>query len=255
MSSLQAEALYLPRWHQFRLLFRLLFADYRDAAPFLLFSGILIPVGVLLTVGSVLSDYGSGATWVLAGNAVMSMAIGSASFALSRVGQLRLLQQLDFYATLPVRREIFLLALFCLSQISALPGLMGSLLVGYLALGIGLGQILPALVPALLAAATLSIVGAAAGSYCRTMAQVNMAGNLVTFVILFLTPVLIPVERMFLPLRLLTHLLPSGQAALAIADALAGEFGARFWLLTGALLLWLVAAGAFGVRRLDWRND
>lgn len=258
---MQAEALTMAdgaissRWLRFRLLFRLLFSDYRDAAPFLLFSGIVIPAGVMLTSGSMLSGYGSGAAWVLAGNAVMALAIGSASFTLSRVGQLRLLHQLDFYATLPVGRGLFLLALFVLSQFTALPGLAGSLLLGHFALGIGLGQIMPALLPALLAAATLSIVGAAVGSLCRTMAQVNMAANLVTCVVLFLTPVMVPVERVFLPLRLLAHVLPTGQAALAIADALAGQFGLRFWLLTGALLLWVALAAIYGARRLDWRND
>lgn len=107
----------------------------------------------------------------------------------------------------------------------------------------------------LLAAASLTLVGAAIGGLVRTQAEVNLYSNLLILVVTFLSPVLIPVEKMPRLLRLTSYLLPPGQAAMAITDALRGEYGLRFWILFGLLCLWLLASGVIVARRLDWRAD
>jgi len=63
------------------------------------------------------------------------------------------------------------------------------------------------------------------------------------------------VERMPALMRVASYLSPTGQAAMAITDALRGEYGPRFWILFGLLCLWLLASGVIVARRLDWRAD
>lgn len=201
----------LPIWRQFALLLRLQFSDYRESA----------------------------------------VSFGSTNFAINRVGLLRLMKQIDFSAMLPVHKSAFVVTLFLLNQLSALPGLTVSLLVGHLWLGIPLHAILIAVPIALLASASLTVVG----GFVRTNGQLNLYSSMVYFVVMFLSPVLIPVERLPLILRKTAYLLQPGQAAMAIRDAIAGQFGLHFWAMVGALCLWLVVAGYVGLRNLDWRKD
>ena len=50
-------------------------------------------------------------------------------------------------------------------------------------------------------------------------------------------------------------MLPTGEAVLALNDAFRDDIGARFWMLIGALVLWLAAAIAIALRKLDWRTN
>ena len=265
MSPLTAEA--LPReevrarpqstlsWmQQFRLLFRLQYTDYRASLPFFLVFSILMPVGFLYAFGSNVTRPGADNGWFLAGNVVMSVCFGAASFAIARVAWLRIRHEMDYYGTLPVKRSAFLATVFCLGQISALPGMVSSLLVGSWQLGIPLQNTLAAVPLTLLAAASLTLVGAGVGGLARTQAEVNLYSNVLYLVVIFLSPVLAPVDRLPALMRATSYLFPTGQAAMAITDVLQGDYGPRFWMLLGLLCLWLLAAGVLVVKRLDWRN-
>lgn len=228
---------------QFQLLFRLQFSEYRASLPFFLFYSILMPIGFLYVFGS--SKLGLDASWFLAGNVVVSVCFGSSSFAISRVAWLRLRHENDSYGTLPVKRSAFLTALFCLGLFSSLPGMACSLILGSWQLGIPLQNTLAAVPLTLLAAASLTLVGAAIGGLVRTQAETSLYSNLLILVMIFLSPVLVRMDKMPGLLRLTSHLLPPGQAAMAITDALQGDYGPRFWILFGLLCLWLLAAGSW----------
>ncbi|MEW8980109.1 MAG: ABC transporter permease, partial [Symbiobacterium sp.] len=147
-----------------------------------------------------------------------------------------------------------LATVFCLGQISALPGMVSSLLVGSWQLGIPLQNTLAAVPLTLLAAASLTLVGAGVGGLARTQAEVNLYSNVLYLVVIFLSPVLAPVDRLPALMRATSYLFPTGQAAMAITDVLQGDYGLRFWVLFGLLCLWLLAAGVLVVKRLDWRT-
>lgn len=252
----RAKPRYALSWaQQFRLLFRLQFSDYRASLPFFILFSILMPVGFLYVFGSNAARPGADASWFLAGNVVVSVCFGASSFAIARVAWLRIRHEMDFYGTLPVKRTAFLATLFCLGQMSALPGMVSSLLVGSWMLGIPLQNTLAAVPLTLLAAASLTLVGAGIGGLCRTQAEVNLYSNLVVIVVTFLSPVLVPVDRMPVLMRVTSYLLPPGQAAMAITDSLHGDYGPRFWTFFGLLCLWLLAAGILVVKKLDWRAD
>lgn len=240
---------------QFWLLLRLQYADYREYAAQMVLFGLLMPIGFQLLMRDGLLNSSQDASWFLGGNAMVSLAFGSASFVLFRMGTLRLVGQLDYYATLPISKSAFVASLFCLSQLSAFPGLMSSFLIGHWWLGIPLGAIWTALPIALVSAVALTVVGAAVGSTAQHAGQLNLLSNALYFVTVFLAPVVVPIERMLLPLRVAAYLLPTGQAALALTDALTATYGQRFWLMMAGLLAWLLVALTVGLRQLDWRRE
>lgn len=244
-----------PVWRQFWLVLRVQFSDYKDSAPFMALFSMVMPLGLLWLMGGTVAGRGPEAVWFLAGNAVMTVSFGSANFTVYRIGQLRLNKELDYYASLPVSKAAFLAALFCLAQITALPGMVASLVAGSWLLQVPLSSVVAGVPLALLAAACLTMVAAAVGALATSWGRLNLYGNLIYFVVMFLSPVMAPMERLPAVLRWTSHILPTGQAALALTEAFSGRFGTAFWLYTGLLALWLVAGTWLGMRKLDWRTD
>jgi ABC-2 type transport system permease protein len=245
----------LPWLRQFWLLLQIQFSDYKDSAIFLALFSMVMPLGLMWLLGRYVAGEGPAAVWFLAGNAVMTVGFGSANFAIGRIGQLRINKEMDFFAALPVGKVAFMATIFTLSQIAALPGILVSLVMGHWLLHIAWSSILLGVPLALLTAVCLTVVGTAVGSLVRTWGQLNLYSNLIYFVVMFLSPVLVPLDRMVLPLRMTSYALPSGQATLALAEAFAGNFGARFWLFTALVIAWMLAALLVAMRKLDWRAD
>jgi ABC-2 type transport system permease protein len=239
----------LPWWLQFWLLMRLQYAEYREKAVLFLAFSLGMPLGVFWVLRQHVSGGGEN-LWLLAGSLVLSVCYGSVNFVIQRVGWMKVQGETDYYDMLPVHPSAFIAAIFTLGLLSALPGLAGTLLLGYRSLGMApsaLGLAVPLI---LLAAGSLSVMAVALGSLCTSMSQVILLGNLVYLVVTFLCPVLVPVERLPLLLRVTSYLLPPGEAAIALTDALRGHLTTRFWVLTGLLCLWLLGALAVTLRQL-----
>ncbi len=239
---------------QFWIILRLQYSDYREFAVQLVLFSLLMPIGFQLLLGAGLEG-GEGSSWFLAGTVIMAVAFGNASFVLFRTGQLKLSGQLDYYATLPIGKSSFVTALFVLGQLSSMPGMVASLLVGHWWLQVPWENILVSVPIALGASVCLTVVGSALGSAVRNYGQLNLMSNLLYFITIFLAPVLTPVERMWAPFQFTSYVLPIGQAVLALGDAMVGNYGVRFWQMVGGLGLWLVLAFTVGLRHLDLRNE
>jgi hypothetical protein len=119
----------LPWWDQFGLTLRIQLSDYRDSILLLMMFSLLMPLGFMWLLGGYIGGKEPATEWFLAGNSVMTAGFGSANFAVLRVGRLRLSKEIDFYASLPIDRSAFVAGLFCLSQLSALPGLTANMLI------------------------------------------------------------------------------------------------------------------------------
>jgi ABC-2 type transport system permease protein len=241
-------------WTQFRLLLSLQYSEYRANAVVFVAFGMVMPLGIFW----ILDQYvgvGPQAVWLLAGNMVLSVCYGSVNFALQRVGFMKMQGEMDYYATLPVGKGVFVAAIFVLGLLSALPGLLTSMLIGKWMLHLPFARMLWALPLALLAAASLTVIGAAIGALGRTMGHITLSSSMMYVVVTFLCPVMLPVEKMPLPLAITAYVLPPGQAAIALTQALTGTFGVRFWVLTGLLCVWLLLASVFGVAKLEWRSN
>jgi ABC-2 type transport system permease protein len=254
-SAMRERPVRLPWWQQFSLLLRIQYSDYKDSAVFLALFSMVMPLGLMWLMGRYVAGEGSGAVWYLAGNAVMTVGFGSANFAINRIGQLRINKEMDFYAALPVSKVAFMATVFCLSQIAALPGIAVSLIMGHWLLNIGWSSILLGVPLSLLTALCLTVVGTAVGSLVRTWGHLNLYSSLIYFVVMFLSPVLVPLDRLVLPLKITSYMLPTGQAAMALSEAFAGNFGTRFWLFSALVTAWMLIALLFAMRQLDWRAD
>lgn len=241
-------------FEEFWLLLRLQYTDYRGNAPYLVAFGLVMPLGVFWMLQTYVG-LGPQTVWLLAGNMVMAVSYGSVNFAMQRTAWIKLAGEMDYYGTLPIRKSAFVAGLFTLGLVSALPGMVSNILIGIFALKMSLLQLIWALPLGLLAAASLTVVGAAVGSMAKSMSQLSLFFYLSYVIVTFLCPVVIPFEKLPLPLKVTSYLLPPGQAALALTEALNGRFGQSFWLMTGALALWLAVAGGLGLKRLDWRKD
>lgn len=239
---------------QFSIVLRLQYSDYREFAVQLVLFSLLMPIGFQLLLGAGIEE-GEGASWLLAGTVTMAVAFGTASFVLFRTGQLKLSGQLDYYAALPISKSSFVTALFVLGQLSAMPGMVGALLVGHWWLGVPWENILISIPIALGASVCLTVVGSALGSATRNYGQLSLMSNLLYFITIFLAPVLTPVERMWAPFQVTSYLLPIGQAALALGDAMVGNYGPRFWWMIGGLGIWLILSFTIGLRHLNLRNE
>lgn len=244
----------LPWFQQFRLLLSLLITDYRSAAPFLVLIGLVLPTGFLWIIKSYVGT-GEGALWLLAGNIVMSVCFGSVSFAIQRTALMKVEGELDYYASLSVKKSAFIAATFVESIIFAIPALTSSLLLGYFLLEIPAQKLIMCIPLALLAASSLTIVGSTIGSYAKNMAHFAVLSYLPYLLVIFFSPVLLPYEMLPVFMKATSFFFPTGQAALVLNQVLHHQYDSTFWILVGALCLWLVIAVSIALRKLDWREN
>lgn len=245
---------HLPWFKQFRLLLRLLITDYRSAAPFLLLIGIALPLGFLW----ILSQYietGQQSVWLLAGNVIMAICFGSVSFAIQRTALMKVEGELDYYGSLSISKSAFIAAVFLESIVFALPALFTSLIIGHYLLDIPWSNIVMAVPVALLAASSLTIVGSTLGSYAKNMAHFAIFSYLPYLAVIFLSPVLLPLDKLPLPLQITSYILPTGQASIAMNEVLNNRYNLELFLLVVALCVWVVIAAAIAFKKLDWRTE
>ncbi|WP_270166371.1 ABC transporter permease [Paenibacillus sp. SYP-B4298] len=239
---------------QYWLLLQLQYADYRGNAPFLLLFGLVMPLGLFWLLQSYV-ELNETATWLIAGNLVMSVSYGSVNFAIQRIAIMKMAGEMDFYGSLPIGKSSFITALFTLGLFSTVPGVISNILIGWLAIGLPLQVLLWSLPLTLLTAACLTVIGASVGSLVKSMGQLNLYFYLSYVIVTFLCPVIVPQEKLPWIFKFTSYVLPPGQAAIALTDALSSDYGSRFWIMVAALFAWLILAITVGLRKLDWRKD
>lgn len=193
---------------------------------------------------------------IVAGSAVLAVAMTSVSLLAQRLAALRAAQAFHYYATLPVARVALLASVFLAFFAFALPGLALILLLGGAVYDLPIGGtwLLPLL--ALHLAATglaLAGLGAVIGLTARTEQVAAMLGNVAMMAVLFLG--IIPPERMPEALRVALWVLPSTYAIEALKHYFSGTLGAGYLLASlAAVTAYAAALLALATRRLDWRS-
>lgn len=160
----------------------------------------------------------------------------------------------EYYISLPIHKLSFILAVLVEGLVSAIPG---SLIVG--AAGMLLFDVplrfSPALLPFLaLAMAGMAGFGAFIGFWSPSVQVASYGTQLLSLLINFLSPVLLPITALPVPLQWIGRVLPSTYAAEGMrhlltsgwtpAVTLDALYLAGFTLLTVGLVLW----------RVDWRG-
>lgn len=160
---------------------------------------------------------------------------------------------LDYYATLPINRQALIIATVLSFFLLSLPSLIATVIFGtlFLKISLAINPLILVVIP--LCVMPLAGMGAAIGVYARTPDESGSFSLLLSMVMLFIGPVIIPGDRLPEFLLILGYLSPATYAASALRQTLVAP-------ITGKLIVDIIALLGFALltfwlvgRKLDWR--
>ena len=246
----------LPLHLQFWDLFLIELSNWRWGWRNLALTGTVLPMFGILLLGSFARELGASAlSFVLVGNLVMALLFEHMGKLISHFAYLKTAGSLDYFATLPIRKAVLILAASSAFFILFLPSLFVVLLGGawILELELHIHQLALIVIP--LCALPLAGIGALIGVSFRTPEEASAVGRLLTILMLTIGPVLIPPERLPDWLVWIGFLSPATYAASALRQVILGPLSSRLLLdttvLSGSILIsfWMVD------RKMDWRGN
>ena len=223
---------------------------------------MILSISVLLNLGMVFAfSFISGSRdpelgrYFVSGAAVMSLVTLGVMMVAQDMAQSRRNGAILYYASLPISKTAFILAVVTGNGMAAVPGMIITLLVGswYFGFSLALNPLMLAVVP--LSAISLAGVGAAIGLGIPNWRVAGLVAQATMFFIMFFAPVMIPLERLPTVLQWTGRILPPTYAAQAFRAALLPDITVA--LLTDLAILALFGLGSLAivVRTLKWRLD
>lgn len=162
--------------------------------------------------------------------------------------------RLEYFLTLPIGREAYVLSMLTVVAMLALPGVVLTLILGWARYGIGF-SIDPAVVAvALLAMFSLAGVGVALAMLTPNQQVTNSFTNLIIFYVLFFAPVLVPSSQLPWVLQKTALVMPPTYAADAMRATLSNlpdTHLARSLLIMGAFTVGSAVLSAVMIRRQE----
>jgi ABC-2 type transport system permease protein len=173
---------------------------------------------------------------------------------IQRVGIMRQVGALSYFATLPIYRYALVVATVLAFFVLSLPAVLINLVFGSLYLRVALAPSWLALIIIPLIAIALAGVGALIGSAAPTPEAAGSLNLLVTMGLMGLGPVVVPPERLPPMMIWLGWLSPAAYAASALRQTLLGPVEARLILDMGVLLGVTALTFWMARRKMDWRQ-
>ena len=230
--------------------------EVRATWPFFVTFSLLMPLAMVFgfaRMGSGLTDRAS-LLYIVSGAAVFAVATEGLVAMAQRVGYMKREGMMVYYASLPISKVAFIIAVICSRLLVTLPGMLAPIVVApllYRGLELRFSPWVLLLLP--LTALSLSALGMALGSLIDNFELITVVTNVLLFLLLLATPVFIPAAALPLPLRVLGYLLPPSYAADALRHALGGTIGRAFFVDLAVLALMTVASFGILSRWLRWR--
>ena len=193
--------------------------------------------------------------YILTGNLVLNLMFGNLDKVGSNFAYMRMVGTLNYFATLPIRRYVLVLATVLSFLVMSLPSLMITTLLGTLVLNLKLAPNVLLLLVVPLVAIPLASLGALIGVSVSRPENVGSLSLLLTVVLTATGPVVIPPNRLPNWMLTLGQFSPATYAASGFRQALLGPVTPRIWLdltvlaLVSVIITWLV------VRKMDWRQS
>ncbi|MFF0117133.1 ATP-binding cassette domain-containing protein [Streptomyces prasinus] len=230
--------------------------EVRSTWPWTLMFGFLMPLAMVFGLSRIgTAPAGSESMlYIVSGAAVFALATEGIATLAQRIGHLKSQGQMLYYASLPISKASFVAALVCARLVLVAPGLLTPVLAAKYLFGadVVLSPVLLLVLP--LSALALAALGMTIGSLIDDVELTVVVTNLLVFVLLLASPVLMPPEALPAPLRLAGFLLPPTYAADGLRLSLAGDLGPAL-LLDLLVLTAMAAAGlAAAARWLRWRT-
>ncbi|MCC7449682.1 MAG: ABC transporter permease [Anaerolineae bacterium] len=196
--------------------------------------------------------------------ALIRLLVGTVIFAVAneglcsmaiRVSTMRRDGTLVYYASLPISKVSFIVALILSRSLIVVPAIVAPLVIGPLMYGLsvqygpGLLVILP------LIALMLSAFGVLFGLLSPSVEIAQLGTNILLLILVLASPVFIAWDVLPAPLRAASLLLPFTYASNALNGVLMGDIGSTFWLNTAILTAMAALSLLVVARRLKWRLD
>lgn len=241
-------------WTQLRFLFVAHLLEERGWWFGTLVVSTLFPVLLVFGLGYVGGERTrEGLGYVVTGSVVVSLTTMGVTMLAQMLGQAKERGDFLYYASLPISKGAFVAALLAAKLTIQLPGVLAALVAGSLIHGFPLVPSPVTLLVIPLTALSLSGLGAAFGLLSRNYQATNALSQLVLFVVMFASPVMIPAELLPAPLLWLGHALPPTYAADALRRSTAGVHDARLALDLGVLAAFALVSLVGVARGLRWR--
>ena len=235
------------RLTKFETLFRMQMSRLRTSwRPYLIVSSAM-PLGIAVLMRAVMEpdqveELGE---QIVAGSAVLAIAMTAVVMLAQRVASLRENGGLDYYATLPISRPALIAAILLSFAVFALPGTVIVLTLGSMLFDLSLAALWTALPVWALGSMALAGLGVAIGFAAPDEQLAGMYSNLLMMAVLFLG--ILPSDKLPGWITPLKAVLPSTYAIDALRPGLAGSLSAAqgadllVLALFGALSFWAVA--------------
>ena len=211
---------------------------YRAQVPFIMMVQCVLSLGLVFGFGYLVPN--------ITRTTALFLVTGTATQALVTVGLVMLPQflseakqegRLDYFLTLPISREAYLLTQTTVVAVLSLPGIAFSLFIGALHYDISLSADPTFLLVIVLSIFSLAGIGVAMAIVSPHMQVTNALTQLIIFYVLFFAPVLMPKDQLPSWLASISVIMPPTYAADAVRGTLTnlpGTHVARsLWILTG----------------------
>jgi len=220
----------------------LAFASF-DAVMFLIFMWLVIGRG---NPDSIL--------FVITGSLTQSLTMSGMLSLGQDIGRMKEYAVFDYYATLPISKTSFIMALVGSSLLRTLPSMILCLAFATVVLNVPIRPNVLLPITALLGGFSLVGIGAVIGFYSKTGRIASYATQIVSPILTYLAPVFYPAESLPRFLQITSRFVPTTYVARLLRAGLSGgQISSNYPdLAVLALFTWLSIGLVFP--RLDWRS-
>ncbi len=214
-----------------------------------------IPIVTLFFLFMILGYQIGFANYVVTGNIVFSVVIGSLNTLANQMGWMKQNRYFEHYAALPVSRMSLIIALVMRCTLFSMPAMAAVLITGKLLFRIPI-TLHPLLIPLfIISGFALSGIGAVIGIYSKNSNHANIVTQVVFPILVFAAPVMVPAKNLPVFLQYFSIVLPTTYIAEAFRDSLGGNTGADFFINLIIITLYTILSLYLVTRKFDWRVD
>lgn len=236
-------------------LFLIQFSGVRTAWQWVFLVSAVMPMGLLFFL-SFLAAHADRATllYYITGNVVVALMLNPLFMLSGQLSWAKQSKAFDFYAGLPISRTALILAAICVSVMFTVPGMILLLIVGMVLFHLWIVPSPLIVVVMILSPLALSGLGATIGILSPNQQVSGVIANIFMVLVMFLSPVFVPLSRLPGLLQVTARLLPPTYAGDALRQTLSGHLEPGFMLDIVVLGGFSLASFYLVTSRLDWRS-
>jgi ABC-2 type transport system permease protein len=236
-------------------LFLIQFSSVRTAWQWIFLVSALLPLGLLYFLSFVASTSNrSVLLYYITGNVVVALMLNPLFMLSGQLSWAKQSKAFDFYAGLPISRTALILAAISVSVMFTIPGMILLLLLGMFLFHLWIVPSPLIVLVMILSPLALSGLGALIGILSPNQQVSGVFANIFMVLVMFLSPVFVPISRLPGILQITARVLPPTYAADALRQTLSGSLTLAFLLDVAVLAAFSLGSFYLVTSRLDWRS-